>query len=211
MLRANAGLGNLHLLLPMVSRLEELDDAKRLIDRAYAELLEEGEPAHRPRIGVMIEVPSAVYQAAALAERADFLCIGTNDLTQYLLAVDRNNARVANLYDSLHPAVIQAIGDATARARQCGKPISVCGEMAGNPAAVVLLLGLGIDKLSMSASNLPRIKWLIRNFSLSRARDLLEQALRMDDTRAVHCMINTVLQDVGLGRLVRTAGDGPRR
>ncbi len=205
MLRANAGLGNLHLLLPMVSRLEELEDAKRLIDRAYAELLEEGEPARRPKIGVMIEVPSAVYQAARLAQRADFLCIGTNDLTQYLLAVDRNNARVANLYDNLHPAVIQAIGDAAAGARQFGKPISVCGEMAGNPSAVVLLLGLGIDKLSMTASNLPRIKWLIRNFSQHRARDLLEEALQMDDSRAVHRMIDTALQDVGLGRLVRTA------
>nr|MBS0021967.1 phosphoenolpyruvate--protein phosphotransferase [Gammaproteobacteria bacterium] len=207
MLRANAGLGNLHLLLPMVSRLEELEDAKRLIDRAYAELVEEGKPAQRPKIGVMIEVPSAVYQAARLAERADFLCIGTNDLTQYLLAVDRNNARVANLYDSLHPAVIQAIGDAIAGARRFGKPISVCGEMAGNPAAVVLLLGLGIDKLSMTASNLPRIKWLIRNFSRRRAHDLLEKTLLMDDTRAVHHMINTVLRDLGLGRLVRTESD----
>ncbi|MGF1612673.1 MAG: phosphoenolpyruvate--protein phosphotransferase [Gammaproteobacteria bacterium] len=211
MLRANAGLGNLHLLLPMVSRLQELDEAKSLIERAYAELQEEGRPACRPKIGVMIEVPSAVYQAAELAQRADFLCIGTNDLTQYLLAVDRNNARVASLYDSFHPAVIQAIGDASAGARQFGKPISVCGEMAGNPAAVVLLLGLGIEKLSMTASNLPRIKWLVRSFTRRQAREVLEEARTLNDPRAVRRLITAALRDAGLGRLVRTDSDASGR
>lgn len=204
MLRANAGLGNLHLLLPMVSRVEELEEARVLLDRAHAELVEEGQAVQQPRVGVMIEVPAAVYQAAALARRTDFLCIGTNDLTQYLLAVDRNNGRVANLYDSLHPAVIRAVGDAVQGARRWSKPVSVCGEMAGNPPAVVLLMGLGIDKLSMTASNLPRIKWLIRNFSRRQACELLEEALAMDDAAAIHRLLNRALQEAGLGRLVRT-------
>jgi phosphotransferase system enzyme I (PtsP) len=167
------------------------------------ELIENGEDVHRPPIGMMIEVPSAVYQIKALAKRVDYFSIGTNDLTQYLLAVDRNNTRVANLYQSLHPSVLQAIKQVVDEAHRLGKPVSVCGEMAGDPAAVLALLGLGVDSLSMSVSSLPRVKWVIRSFSQEEARGLVAQALEMEDPRAIRDLYNGVLEQGGLGGLVR--------
>lgn len=203
MLKANVGLGNLHLLLPMITSLGELDESIELIQRARVELLEEGFEIPPPRIGVMVEVPSVVFQAERLAARVDFLSIGTNDLTQYLLAVDRNNARVAGLYDSLHPAVLQALVMVVEGARKHGKPVSVCGEMAGDPAAALLLLGMGMDSLSMSASSLPRVKWALRSVSQARCRELLGAALQMEHARAVREMLELALNDAGLGGLIR--------
>jgi len=203
MLRASAGLNNLTILLPMISTVTEIDMAMMLINQAMGELIEEGEPVHRPPIGVMIEVPSAVYQIKAMAQRVDFFSIGTNDLTQYLLAVDRNNSRVASLYQSLHPAVLRAVQGVVDDAHILGKPVSVCGEMAGDPAAVLALLGLGVDSLSMSVSSLPRIKWVIRSFTHSEARDVLMQAWEMDDPLAIRKLYNSVLEQGGLGGLVR--------
>jgi phosphotransferase system enzyme I (PtsP) len=202
MLRANAGLGNLQVLFPMISHVAELDEAMTLLERAYQGLAAEGLLAARARVGAMIEVPSAVYLTGVLAARVDFLSIGTNDLTQYLLAVDRNNARVANLYDSLHPAVIDAVYHIVQRAHQRGKPVSVCGEMAGNPGAALLLLGMGIDGLSMSAASLPRVKWAIRSTSQRQARELLERVLALEDEGAVHVLLNDALERAGLGALV---------
>jgi phosphotransferase system enzyme I (PtsP) len=203
MLRAAIGLGNLQLLLPMVSSVGEVDDAKRLIRRAHDELLEEGYQVQMPPVGVMIEVPAAVYQAEALASRVDFISVGTNDLTQYLLAVDRNNAHVAKLYDELHPAVLRALIQITAGARSYGREISICGEMAGDPLAVVLLLGMGVHSLSMGASSLLRVKWVIRSVSRTRARELLSSALQCEDAEAVRRLLLQALEDVGLGGLVR--------
>ncbi len=203
MLRASVGLNNLTVMLPMISTVTELDIALTLINQAQGELIEEGEKVLRPPIGIMIEVPSAVYQTAALAKRVDFFSIGTNDLTQYLLAVDRNNSRVASLYQSLHPAVLCAIGQVVREAHRLGKPVSVCGEMAGDPAAALALLGLDVDSLSMSVSNIARVKWVIRSFSRSEARDLLEQALQLEEPRAIREMYNNVLEQGGLGGLVR--------
>ena len=203
MLRASVGLDNLTILLPMISTVTELDLAITLIDQALGELHEEGEAVVRPPIGIMIEVPSAVYQIGAMAKRVDFFSIGTNDLTQYLLAVDRNNSRVANLYQSLHPAVLRAIKQVIDEAHQLGKPVSVCGEMAGDPAAVLALLGLGVNSLSMSASNFPRVKWVIRSFTRDEATSLLEQVWLMEDPRDIRELYNSVLELGGLGGLVR--------
>ncbi len=203
MLQASEGLGNLRLLLPMIADVSEVDDALKLLHRAYEEVHEEGVAIDMPEVGVMVEVPSAVYQAAGIARRVDFLSIGTNDLTQYLLAVDRNNSRVADLYDALHPAVLQAMIQVVEAARKHAKPVSVCGEMAGDPAAAVLLLGMGMDSLSMSVSSLPRVKWMIRNFTRSRARQLLEEVLEMEDVRAIREHLNQALDAAGLGGLVR--------
>lgn len=203
MLRASSGLNNLQILLPMISHIAELDEATKLISRAFNELKDEGEELLIPRIGVMVEVPSAVYQAKHLAKRADFLSIGTNDLTQYLLAVDRNNTRVAPLYDALHPAVIQAVYDTVQAAHSVDKPVSVCGEMAGDPAAVVLLVGMGIDSLSMSASGLNRVKWVIRNLSRTRAKQYLDEVLEMEDAPQIREYLNKKLEAAGMGGLVR--------
>jgi len=203
MLRASVGLNNLTIMMPMISSVTELDLAITLIRQAHDELLEEGEVVVRPPIGIMIEVPSAVYQVEAMAKRVDFFSIGTNDLTQYLLAVDRNNSRVANLYQSLHPAVLRAIKQVVDQAHQLGKPVSVCGEMAGDPAAVLALLGLGVDSLSMSVSNLPRVKWVIRSFTHDEACKLLEQVWLLEDPQAIRELYNSVLEQGGLGGLVR--------
>jgi phosphotransferase system enzyme I (PtsP) len=198
MLRANAGLDNLQVLFPMISRVDELDEALGLLARAYRDLLEEGREARKLRVGVMIEVPSAVFLATALAERVDFLSVGTNDLTQYLLAVDRNNAQVATPYDALHPAVLNAIHHVVKGAHLRGKPVSVCGELAGDPAGALLLLGMGVDALSMSPAVLARVKLVIRSFTLQRARSLLEKALMMEDGFAIHRLLNGALEEAGV-------------
>jgi len=151
----------------------------------------------------MIEAPAVVYQVPALARRVDYFSLGTNDLTQYLLAVDRNNARVANLYDSLHPAVLSAVRDVVQSAHEHGRPVSICGEMAGDPAAVPLLVASGIDALSMSASDIPRVKWVVRNIGWEHSQTLLAQALALDDPAAIRQMMNLALDQAGLGGLVR--------
>lgn len=203
MVRASIGLNNLKILLPMISDINELTETLSLIHQVYGELLEEGEEVVMPEIGVMIEVPSAVYQAGSLARRVDFLSIGTNDLTQYLLAVDRNNARVASLYDSLHPAVIRAILQVVESARVHNKPVSVCGEMAGDPVAALLLLAMGIDSLSMSVSSLSRVKWVIRNITRERARQILSEILVIEDAAGIRNYLNQTFEDAGMGGLVR--------
>ncbi|MGD2083127.1 MAG: phosphoenolpyruvate--protein phosphotransferase [Chromatiales bacterium] len=203
MLRAAVGVGNLRIMLPMITNVSEVDEALSLIQRAHDELQEEGYAVTMPRIGVMVEVPSAVYQVEALARRVDFLSIGTNDLTQYLLAVDRNNAKVADLYEELHPAVLRSLVQVVEGARMYSRDVGVCGEMAGSPMAVVLLLGMGITSLSMSGGSLLRTKRVVRSFSTSRARQLLRTALRFEDAASVRQLMENALEDVGLGGLVR--------
>jgi phosphotransferase system enzyme I (PtsP) len=203
MLRANLGLGNLQIMLPMISSVGEVNEAKKLIRRARDELLEEGLEIQSPPIGIMIEVPAAVYQVEALARRVDFLSVGTNDLTQYLLAVDRNNSHVAKLYDELHPAVLRALELVVAGARVHRREVSICGEMAGNPLAVPLLIGMGVHALSMNAGSLVRIKWVVRNFSRAKARELLESARQCEDAGCVRRLMTEALEEAGLIGLVR--------
>jgi phosphotransferase system enzyme I (PtsP) len=152
----------------------------------------------------MIEVPAAVYQTKALARRVQFLSVGTNDLTQYLLAVDRNNAHVAGLYNELHPAVLRALVEIMEGARAYGREVSICGEMAGDPLAVPLLLGLGVHSLSMGAGSLLRVKWVIRSFSRARAKELLAAALKCEQASSVRRLLVDALGEVGLSGLVRS-------
>jgi len=203
MLKASVEHHNLQILFPMISALEELKEALILVNRAREELLDEGLAVPVPKVGVMIEVPAAVYLVEALARRVDFLSIGTNDLVQYLLAVDRNNARVANLYDTLHPACIRALELIADGARRSGKPVSVCGEMAADPAAIILLLGMGMDSLSVSVSAIPRVKWVIRSFSTDRAEALLAQCRLLESPDQIRSLLNNALVQAGLGGLVR--------
>jgi phosphotransferase system enzyme I (PtsP) len=203
MMRASEGYNNLRIMLPMITDISEADEAIRLLKKAYAEVYEENPTLEMPQIGVMIEVPSAVYQARALAKRVDFLSVGSNDLTQYLLAVDRNNSRVANLFDSLHPAVLRALIQVVEGGHQEGKHVSICGEIAGDPAAVILLLAMGFDSLSMSASSLGRMKWVIRQFTLKKASKLLQEVLSMESAVMIRCHMELALERAGLSSLVR--------
>ncbi|AJC50238.1 phosphoenolpyruvate--protein phosphotransferase [Coxiella endosymbiont of Amblyomma americanum] len=203
MLHASEGLNNLSVLLPMITSVHEVETAICMINQAYEELVEEDVKVQFPEIGLMIEVPATVYQAYNLAKRVDFLSVGSNDLIQYLLAVDRNNPRVANLYDCLHPAVLQALKVVVTAGHKAGKSVSICGEMAGDPVSVVLLLAMGFDMLSMSARILPHIKWIVRSFSLKTARELLEEVLKMDDPKDIRLHMENALEKAGLGSLIR--------
>lgn len=198
MLKASIGLDNLQILLPMIASLNEFIDAKQLIKRAYAELVADGLNVKMPPVGVMIEVPSAVYLMQELARKADFLSVGSNDLTQYLLAVDRNNSRVAHLYENYHPAVLRACYHIAKVAGEEGKPVSVCGELAGDPAAAVLLMAMGFTHLSMNATSIPRVKSIIRLIEFSAAKKLLEVVLKMDNAHDIEDYLARNLQNVGI-------------
>jgi phosphotransferase system enzyme I (PtsP) len=205
MLKASEGLDNLRILLPMISGTHELEEALHLIHRAWGEVRDEGTDVPMPPVGVMVEVPAAVYQTRELARQVDFLSVGSNDLTQYLLAVDRNNPRVADLYDYLHPAVLQALTKVVQDCHAEGKPVSICGEMAGDPSAAVLLMAMGFDSLSMNATNLPKVKWLLRQISLGKARELLGQLMKMDNPQVIHSTLHLALRNLGLGRVINPA------
>ncbi|PZR46049.1 MAG: phosphoenolpyruvate-protein phosphotransferase PtsP [Ectopseudomonas oleovorans] len=207
MLKASEGLNNLRILLPMISGIQELEEALHLIHRAWGEVRDEGIDVPLPPIGMMIEIPAAVYQTRELARQVDFLSVGSNDLTQYLLAVDRNNPRVADLYDFLHPAVLQALQKVVNDAHLEGKPVSICGEMAGDPAAAVLLLAMGFDSLSMNATNLPKVKWLLRQVTQSKARELLGQVMTMDNPHLIYSTLHLALRNLGLGRVINPASN----
>lgn len=205
MLKANAGLNNLRIMLPMISNVPELEEALELVYRAHDELVEElgCEDLVLPEIGVMVEVPSAVYQARQLARRVDFLSVGSNDLTQYLLAVDRNNSRVADLYQAYHPAVLQALQKVVDDGHAEGRSVGICGELAGDPLAAVLLAAMGYDALSMGATSLPRVKSVIRHISLDYAKVLLAQAMELESSSQVRELMEDALIQIGVKHLLR--------
>ena len=204
MLKAASGLDNLQILLPMVTTVSEVVDAVALIHRAVAELQEEKEyEVTLPRIGVMVEVPATIIQIADLAKHADFISIGSNDLTQYLLAVDRNNPRVADLYSSYHPAVLRAVRYVVGEVHRVGKTVSICGEMAGDPGTAILLMAMGFDALSMSASNLLKVRKAICHVPMQRARELLDRVLAFDRPELIRAAVEQEMTELGLIDLVR--------
>ncbi|MDR7088282.1 phosphoenolpyruvate--protein phosphotransferase [Cellvibrio fibrivorans] len=203
MIKASEGLDNLRILLPMITNMQEVDASKALIQRVHKELLEEGYRVRKPQIGVMIEVPAAVYLAPELSRRVDFLSVGSNDLTQYLLAVDRNNAQVADLYQAFHPAVLRALQYIVYAAHDAGISVSICGELAGDPGAAILLMAMGYDVLSMNATNLPKVKSVIRGITFERAKQLLAEVMRMSNGDLIRDHIARELRETGLTRLIR--------
>ena len=203
MLRASAGLNNLQILLPMISHVGEIDTSIMLIRRAHRELYEEGFAVKMPPIGVMIEVPAMAWQVPEIVKRADYVSVGSNDLTQYMLAVDRNNARVTNLFSHLHPAVLRVMNKIAQEVTAAGKKLSICGEMAGSPSASVLLMAMGFNILSMNATNLLKVKSMIRDITLTQAQDLLSYALQQEDADSVKNLLENALHGVGTGRLLR--------
>ena len=205
MLRASIGFENLQIMLPMVSNVGEVNSAMQLLKKAHNELILEGLEVKFPPIGVMIELPAAVYQTRALAKLVDFISVGSNDLTQYLLGVDRNNPRVADLYSAFHPAVLNALQHVVTEAQKEKKSVSICGEMAGDPGAAVLLMAMGFDILSMNAATLLKVKSVIRSVSLGAAHDLLEQVMQMDDAQMIRSAVDMTLYDSGVDRLLRSS------
>ena len=204
MLRANAATGNLSILLPMVTSLDEVDEARRLIDRASREVEEMiGYAIPRPRLGVMLEVPSMVFMLAQLANRVDFISVGTNDLTQYILAVDRNNTRVASMYDSLHPGVLRALAMIARDAERFGIDLRLCGEMAGDPMCVTILIGMGYRHLSMNGRSVARVKYLLRRIDINEAQELSQRSLDAQMTAEVRHQVAAFMERRGLGGLIR--------
>jgi phosphotransferase system enzyme I (PtsI) len=183
----------------MIGSLHELRAAKKVIDDVRRELEAEGSPFDAAlQIGIMIEVPSAALTASVLAAECDFFSIGTNDLTQYTLAVDRGNERVAHLYDSLHPAVLQLIHLTVRAANDAGIPVSVCGEMATNPLAVPILIGLGLSELSGTPAAIPVVKEIVRALDTALVEADARSALRARTAAEVHAIAAARLRASGL-------------
>ncbi|HBV39367.1 MAG TPA: phosphoenolpyruvate-protein phosphotransferase PtsP [Erwinia sp.] len=204
MLRANVASDNLSILLPMITSIDEIDEALRLIERAGKEVGEMlGYHIPRPRVGVMIEVPSMIFMIGHLAKRVDFISVGTNDLTQYLLAVDRNNTRVANLYDSLHPAMLRALKTIAEEAKRAKIELCLCGEMAGDSSCVALLVGLGYHHLSMNGRNVARVKYLLHHIDYEEAQKLAEAGLQAEQASQVRHLVAAFMERRGLGGLIR--------
>ncbi|MFD1427595.1 phosphotransferase system enzyme I (PtsI) [Kroppenstedtia sanguinis] len=170
--------GNLWIMFPMVENLSEIRQAKTLLEESRNELETEGvQTARKLKTGIMIEVPAAAVIADLLAKEVDFMSIGTNDLTQYTLAADRGNERVASLYDAAHPAVLRLVRQTCDAARQEGIVVGMCGELAGDPRMSEILIGLGLNELSMSAGTIPEVKERIRQVQTEEARELADKVL----------------------------------
>jgi phosphotransferase system enzyme I (PtsI) len=185
-LRASA-FGKVRLMYPMISGVEELRRANTVLAEAREELRQRGERFdEKMEVGSMIEIPSAAATADILARHCSFFSIGTNDLIQYLLAIDRGNDHIAHLYEPTHPAVLRMIKRVVDDGHKRRLPVAVCGEMAGDPVFMPLLLGLGVDELSMSPPSLPAVKYFVRAMKMSDARKLAAEALEMDDPKEIY-------------------------
>jgi phosphotransferase system enzyme I (PtsI) len=184
--------GPIRVMLPMVTNIGEFRDAREAYERVGRRLRRRGTklPVKLPPLGAMIETPGAALMADAFALEADFLSIGTNDLTMYALAVDRASSEVGSLYDPVHPAVLRLIAETTEAALRLRKPVSICGEIAGNPRLAPLLLGLGLRSFSMNASALPRVKQAIRAVSLDDCVRLARRVLDESDPVRIAALIN---------------------
>ncbi len=189
--------GEAHILLPMISGLDEVRQAREMIAETAAELGREGVD-HRPecKVGVMIEVPSAAITAEQLAREVDFFSLGTNDLVQYTLAVDRGTARVAGLYQPLHPAVLRLIQRVTEASLEAGIPTSICGEMVADPVAALLLMGLGVRQLSVSPPQIPEVRELLRVTEIGQTAALARQCLTLTSAREVRECVEAEMAEV---------------
>jgi phosphotransferase system, enzyme I, PtsP len=201
----SSAFGPVRIMFPMISSVEEIRRCKALAEEAREELRREGH-AFDPSIpvGIMVEVPSAVQMADQLIQEVDFFSIGTNDLIQYLLAVDRSNRRVASLYEPLHPAVLRAVASTVGCAARAGKPVSLCGEMAADPVCTLILIGMGLRDLSMSAFFIPAIKRLIRAVDLATAERIAADALGMATVKEVKRCIFEQMRSLEMIDLMET-------
>ncbi|QSX30811.1 phosphoenolpyruvate--protein phosphotransferase [Shewanella cyperi] len=203
MLQAAADGEQLKILLPMVSHLDEIDQALAYLEQAFNELRTDfNAQLKRPPIGVMLEVPALLYQLQEVAARVDFVSVGSNDLTQYLLAVDRNNPRVSSLFDSYHPGVLRALHAAARDCQSHGLAVSVCGELAGEPMGALLLVAMGYRELSMSQGSLAKVNYLLRRVECHELEQLLELVLQMSSGYEVRELVREYLSSRELSSIL---------
>jgi len=188
--------GNLKLMFPMISGVEELEAVLEVLEKAKQELRAQGLAFDEQiPVGIMIEVPSAAFTSDILARRVSFFSIGTNDLIQYLIAVDRENERIAYLYEPFHPGVLRLLKSVIDNAHASGIPVGMCGEMAADPYAAVVLLGLGLDEFSMSSIAIPEIKRIIRSVTLAEAEELAGAILEMKSQREINRRVRQWMEE----------------
>jgi multiphosphoryl transfer protein len=188
-LRAANGLP-CRIMFPMVADVNEIRQARTWVEKAHAELVAEQIPHAWPvELGIMVEIPSAALLSPALAHEVDFFSIGTNDLTQYTLAAERGNPALAHLADGLHPAVLHLIKTVTEAAHEAGKWVGICGELGGDPEATAVLLGLGVDELSLNTAGIPRIKTVVRAWTVEAAQALARRALECTTSLEVRQLV----------------------
>jgi len=189
--------GNLKLMYPMISGIEELQQANKILEEAKLELKEKKIPYNDDvEVGVMIEVPSAAMTADILARDADFFSIGTNDLIQYSLAVDRVNEKVAYLYEPAHPGVLRMIKSVIDAAHKAKISVGMCGEMAGDSSFALLLLGLGLDEFSMPPLVIPELKYIIRSVTVKQAQDIASKALQLSTGKEIEEFMQARLREI---------------
>ena len=188
--------GRIRIMYPMIISVEELRSANSLLEECKNELRTEGKAfAEKPEVGIMIETPAAVMMAEELGAEADFFSIGTNDLTQYFLAVDRGNEKISAMYNPFHPGVLRAIARTIEAGHAAGIKVGMCGEFAGNPDAVPILLGLGLDEFSMSAGSTLEVKQKIRQAEYQKSLALAERILKTKTVPEVEQRIQEWHQD----------------
>jgi len=191
----------------MVSTLEELDECYRLINQAFdeveEELVVEGLIISKPKIGIIVEVPACVFQLKSFTKRVDFISVGTNDLIQYMMAVDRNNLRVKSLYSHFQPAVLSILRTIAHECEKAQIPFQLCGEMAADPLAALLLVGMGYTELSMNIGSLAKVKRAVSRFDLSEMQQLVEEISEFETEAKVKDHLYKAMESRGLGGLVR--------
>ena len=205
MLKASIGLNNLHILLPMVTSVSEVEEVLYLLERDWIAVQEEEQvKITKPKLGIMVEVPSVLFQIGEFAELVDFFSVGSNDLTQYLLAVDRNNPHVANVYSHFHPSILRALKRLVEDCHEHHKPVSICGEMAGDPLSAVLLMAMGFNTLSMSSSNILRVRKAICHVPMTDAQKLLDDVLHMNNPLVIKSWLEHYFKTHGLADMVKS-------
>ena len=198
LLRASA-FGDIHIMYPMIASVEEVKQANAMLDECKEELTAEGKEFNKDiKVGIMIEVPAAAVISPILAKYVDFFSIGTNDLCQYTLAVDRMNEAIGSLYQPLHPGVLRLIKHVIDASHEQGKFTGMCGELASDPVATMILLGLGLDEFSMTASSIPLIKNILRSVSKAECEEVANKALTMDTAEEITTYAKSVLIEKGL-------------
>lgn len=198
LLRASS-FGDIHIMYPMIASVEEVKQANAMLEECKAELTAEGKEFNKDiKVGIMIEVPAAAVISPILAKYVDFFSIGTNDLCQYTLAVDRMNESIGSLYQPLHPGVLRLIKHVIDASHEQGKFTGMCGELASDPVATMILLGLGLDEFSMTASSIPLIKKILRSVSKAECEEVANKALAMDTAEEITEYAKSVLAEKGL-------------